>query len=160
MDTTLLGRMRIADLVANLAHAQDSKDWGLFRSLFADRMTLDLTERSGEPVEELTADEITAKTRTIIDGFTCTHHASSNLLVDIHGETARCRAHMVAYHHVPTPGVDHLTMRGYWHLDLASANGKWVIRRWAIVRAAPWEGNQDLYRIAREGAQTALPDSH
>ncbi|URN00790.1 nuclear transport factor 2 family protein [Actinomadura madurae] len=149
---TLLDRIRITDVVANLAHAQDTKDWELFRALFADRMTLDLTGRSGEPAEELTADEMTEKARTIIDGFACTHHASSNLLIEVSGTTARCRAHMVAYHHVPTPGVDHLTMRGYWQLDLVDANGKWVIQRWTIVRTAPWEGNPDLYRIAREGA--------
>ncbi|MBA6434370.1 hypothetical protein [Streptomyces sp. GMR22] len=74
------------------------------------------------------------------------------LPVCVAGATARCRAHMVAYHHVPTPGVDYLTMRGYWQLDLVSTNEKWVIRRWTIVRTAPWEGNPDLYRIAREGA--------
>ncbi|WP_021594724.1 nuclear transport factor 2 family protein [Actinomadura welshii] len=149
---TLLDRIRITDVVANLAHAQDSKDWERFRDLFADRMTLDLTGRSGEPAEELTADEMTAKARTIIDGFACTHHASSNLLIEVSGATARCRAHMVAYHHVPTPGVDHLTMRGYWQLDLVDTNGRWLIQRWTIVRTAPWEGNPDLYRIAREGA--------
>ncbi|MFG1608048.1 nuclear transport factor 2 family protein [Actinoplanes sp. NPDC049265] len=148
----LLDHLRISDVVANLAHAQDSKDWERFRGLFADRVTLDLTGRSGEPVEELTADEMTAMGRKIIDGFACTHHASSNLLVEISGTTASCRAHMVAYHHVPTPGVDHLTMRGYWHLELVNDDEKWLIRRWTIVRTAPWEGNQDLYRIAREGA--------
>jgi hypothetical protein len=152
MNVTPLDHMRITDVVANLAHAQDAKDWARFRELFADRMSLDLTGRSGEPVEELTADEMTAKARSIIDGFACTHHASSNLLIEVSGATARCRAHRVASHHVPTPGVDHLTMRGYWHLDLVNADDKWVIRRWTIVRTAPWEGNPDLYRIAREGA--------
>lgn len=152
MDATLLDHIRISDVVANLAHAQDDKDWERFRGLFADRMILDLTARSGDPVEELTADEMTAKARAIIDGFACTHHASSNLLIEVSGATARCRAHMVAYHHVPTPGVDYLTMRGYWNLDLVSTNEKWVIRRWTIVRTSPWEGNPDLYRIAREGA--------
>jgi hypothetical protein len=148
---TLLDHLRITEVVTNLAHAQDFKDWKRFRSLFADHVTLDLTGRSGEPVEELTADEMTAMGRAIIDGFACTHHASSNLLVEISGTTASCRAHMVAYHHVPTPGVDYLTMRGYWYLDLVNTDDKWLIRRWTIVRTAPWEGNHDLYRIAREG---------
>ncbi|WP_445519474.1 nuclear transport factor 2 family protein [Streptomyces sp. NEAU-174] len=82
----------------------------------------------------------------------CTQPSPPDLLIEVSGATARCRAHMVAYHHVPTPGVDYLTMRGYWQLDLVSTNEKWVIRRWTIVRTAPWEGNPDLYRIAREGA--------
>ncbi|MFI5957374.1 nuclear transport factor 2 family protein [Cryptosporangium sp. NPDC051539] len=153
MNVTLLDHVLITDVVANLAHAQDGKDWDRFRNLFADRVTLDLTGRTGEPAEDLSADELTRKARSVIDGFACTHHASSNLLIEVSGTTATCRAHMVAFHHVPIPGVDHLTMRGYWYLDLlADANGNWAIRRWTIVRAAPWEGNPDLYRIAREGA--------
>jgi hypothetical protein len=152
MNVTLLDHARITDVVANLAHAQDDKNWARFRDLFADRVTLDLMGQSGEPVEELTVDELVEKARAVIDGFACTHHASSNLVIEVSGATAHCRAHMVAYHHVPTPGVDYLTMRGYWHLDLVDIDGKWAIRRWAIVRAAPWEGNADLYRIAREGA--------
>jgi hypothetical protein len=109
MDVTLVDHVRITGVVANLAHAQDDKNWARFRALFADRVTLDLTGRSGEPVEELTADELTEKARAIIDGFACTHHASSNLLIEVSGATTRCRAHMVAYHHVPTPGIDYLT---------------------------------------------------
>ena len=158
MNVNVLDHIRVSDVVANLAHAQDGKDWERFRDLFADHVTLDLTGQSGEPVEELTADEMTAKARAVIDGFACTHHASSNLLIEVSGATARCRAHMVAYHHVPTPGVDHLTMRGFWQLELelVDANQRWVIRRWAIVRTAPWEGNPNLYHIAREGAQGDL----
>jgi hypothetical protein len=154
MNVNVHDHIRVSDVVANLAHAQDDKDWERFRDLFADRVTLDLTGQSGEPVAELTADELTAKARAVIDGFACTHHASSNLLIEVSGATARCRAHMVAYHHVPTPGVDHLTMRGFWQLDLelVDTNRRWAIRRWAIVRTAPWEGNPNLYDIAREGA--------
>lgn len=122
---TLLDRIRITDVVANLAHAQDTKDWELFRALFADRMTLDLTGRSGEPAEELTADEMTEKARTIIDGFACTHHASSNLLIEVSGTTARCRAHMVAYHHVPTPGstISPCGAIGSWTWSTRTGNG-------------------------------------
>ncbi|MEV7627978.1 nuclear transport factor 2 family protein [Actinoplanes sp. NPDC089786] len=159
MNVTPIDHIRISDVVANLARAQDEKDWERFQGLFADRITLDLTGQSGEPAEELTAQEMTAKARAIIGGFACTHHASSNLLIEVSGATARCRAHMVAYHHVPTPGVDHLTMRGYWRLDLVDANQRWAIRRWAIVRTAPWEGNPNLYDIAREGASGDLRDA-
>jgi hypothetical protein len=150
MTTSLLDHLEITDLVASLAHAQDDKDWARFRELFADQVTLDLSGRSGEPAEDLSADDLTELARTALSGFACTHHASSDLLIEVDGDTATCRAHVVAYHHVPVDGIDFCTMRGHWDLRLSKVNGRWVIHHWAVVRTAPWEGDPDLYRIARE----------
>jgi hypothetical protein len=141
-------RAEIADRVAGLAHAQDDKDWTGFAELFADHVTLDISRRSGEPAELLTAGEMTAKARTVLDGFACTHHATSNLLIEASGDTATGRAHVVAYHQVPTDGVDFCVMRGYWEIGLVRVRGRWAINRWTIVRTAPWEGDPDVYRIA------------
>jgi hypothetical protein len=146
----LSDRADIADRVAGLAHAQDDKDWNGFLELFAGHVTLDISRRSGEPAELLTADEMTAKARAVLDGFACTHHATSNLLIEASGDTATCRAHVVAYHQVPTAGVDFCVMRGYWEIGLGRIRGRWAINRWTIVRTAPWEGDPDVYRIAAE----------
>lgn len=146
-----LDHLRITGVVAALAHTQDRKDWAQFRNLFAGRVTLDQSGRSGAPAEDLTAEELTALARTVLEGFACTHHASSNVLIDVTGTDATCRAHMVAYHHLPVPGVNFCIMRGYWQLELTAASGRWLIRRWDVVRTAPWDGNPDLYRIASKG---------
>jgi len=148
----------IADVVAGLAHAQDDKDWGRFQQLFADPVTLDQSTKSGEPAVTMSAEELTALARRVLDGFPCTHHASSTPLIEVDGDTATCRTHMVAFHHLPTDGVDFCTMRGYWELDLVRSGGRWLIRRWAVVRTAPWEGDPDLYRLAREGEQHVVRD--
>src|SRR4051794_1077553 len=110
---TPLDWMGILDVVAGLAHAQDDKDWTRFRQLFADPVTLDQSAQSGEPAVTMTPEELTAKARQVLEGFACTHHASSNPLVEVDGEAATCRTHMVAYHHLPADGVDFCTMRGY-----------------------------------------------
>ncbi|MEU8611750.1 nuclear transport factor 2 family protein [Actinoplanes sp. NPDC048791] len=159
MNITALDHMQIAGVVAALAHAQDDKDWERFRQLFADRVTLDQSGQSGAPAEELTADELTTKARTVLEGFAATHHASSDLLVDATGAGVTGRAHMVAYHHLPTTGVDFCVMRGYWRLELIRARERWLIRRWAIVRTAPWEGNPDLYRIASKGKHRVVAEN-
>lgn len=158
MSIAPLDHMRIAGVVAALAHAQDQKDWQRFRKLFTDRVTLGQSGHTGAPAEEMTADELTAKARTVLEGFACTHHASSNLLVDATDTGANCRAHMVAYHHLPARGVDFCVMRGYWHLDLARTEERWLVRRWEIVRTAPWEGDPDLYRIASKGKYSVVAD--
>ena len=153
-----LEHIQIAGVVAALAHAQDDKDWAAFRELFAGRVTLDQSAQSGAPAENLTADELTAKARTVLEGFASTHHAGSSLLIEVAGATATCRAHMVAHHHLPTEGVDFCVMRGYWRLELIRTEERWLIRRWGIVRTAPWEGNPDLYRIASKGNYRVVAD--
>jgi hypothetical protein len=81
--------VEIANVVAGLAHAQDDKDWARLRRLFADPATLDLSARSGEPAATMTAEALTATARRVLEGFACTHHASSNPLVEIDGEDRR-----------------------------------------------------------------------
>jgi SnoaL-like protein len=153
-------RAEIADLFARLAHAQDDKDWAGFRELFAERVRLDLSGQSGAAAEHLTAGELTATARSVLDGFACTHHATSNLLIETAGATAIGRAHVVAYHQVPTTGVDYCVMRGYWRIGLVRERGRWAVADWAIVRTAPWEGDPDVYRVAalRVRADQANPD--
>jgi len=146
----------IVDVVTGLAHAQDDKDWPRLRRLFADQVTLDQSAQSGADPVTMTADELVDKARLVLSGFPCTHHASSNPLIEVDEATATCRTHMVAYHHFPTEGVDFCTMRGYWELGLTRSGEGWRIRRWAVVRTAPWEGDPDLYRLASQGAHRVV----
>ncbi|HEX6345600.1 nuclear transport factor 2 family protein [Umezawaea sp.] len=141
-------RVAVADVVARLAHAQDDRDWAALRELFADRVRLDLSGQSGAAPVDLTAGELVAEARSVLEGFDCVHHAPSVPLVEVDGERATCRVHVVAYHHVPTDGVDFCTMRGRWELGLRRDRDRWLVHRWAVVRTAPWEGSPDVYRVA------------
>ena len=147
----LVARASIAEVVSGLAHAQDDRDWPALRRLFADEVVLDLsTHHFGRPPTTMAADDLVELARTVLEGFDCTHHAASNLVVDLSGDEARCRTHMVAYHHVPAEPdvVDHCTMRGYWQLELRRLGERWLIARWAVLRTAPWEGSPDVYALA------------
>ncbi|SEQ81737.1 SnoaL-like domain-containing protein [Lentzea xinjiangensis] len=151
----LADRAAVAEVVAGLAHAQDDRDWAALRRLFADEVLLDLsTHHFGRPPATTPAADLVELARTTLDGFDSTHHAASNLQTRLSGDDAECRAHVVAYHHVPAgPGVvDHCTMRGYWQLSLRRTAGRWLITRWAVVRTCPWEGSPDVYALAAERA--------
>ncbi|MDQ0774531.1 hypothetical protein QF026_002997 [Streptomyces aurantiacus] len=154
----LVDRAAVADVVAGLAHAQDDRDWTALRQLFADEVRLDLsTHYYGRPPTTVPAAELVELARRTLEGFDCTHHAATDLVVRLSGDEAECRAHMVAYHHVPAdPGVvDHCTMRGLWRLGLRRSGGRWLIHRWAVVRTAPWEGSPSVYELA--AARTGAP---
>jgi SnoaL-like domain len=147
----LLDRAAVADVVAGLAHAQDDRDWRALRRLFAETVVLDLsTHYFGRPPATVAAADLVDLARMTLAGFDCTHHAATNLAVRLSGDEATCRAHMVAYHHVPAePGVvDHCTMRGYWQFELRKRDGRWLIHHWAVMRTAPWEGSPGVYALA------------
>jgi hypothetical protein len=155
----LVDRAAVADVVAGLAHAQDDRDWAALRRLFADEVLLDLsTHHFGRPPTTMAAADLVELARGALTGFDCTHHAASNLVVQLSGDEAECRTHMVAYHHVPAePGVvDHCTMRGYWRLELRRIGGRWLITHWTVLRTGPWGGSPDVYALAaaRSAAQT------
>lgn len=149
----LADRAAIVDVVAGLAHAQDDRDWTAFRQLFADEVLLDLSAHHfGRPPTTIAVADLVELAHRSLEGFDCTHHATSNPVVHQTGDEAECRAHVVAYHHVPAdPGVvDHCTMRGRWQLALRKLHGRWLITHWAVVRTCPWEGSPDVYALAAE----------
>ena len=154
----LLDRAEIADLVAGLAHAQDDRDWGVFRQLFADRILLNLSGHLADAPVGMTAEELASMARSTLDGFDATHHATSNVLVTFDADEARCRVHVIAYHHVPAaPGVvDFCTMRGYWQLGMRKIHGRWRIHQWSIVRSGPYDGDPAVYQLAAARTRQTL----
>ena len=150
----LSDRIAIADVLAGLAYAQDDKDWSALRLLFADVIRIDVSEHLGGEARDLPVDELVAMCRAVLDGFAMTHHATSNVRTTIDGDVAVSRAHMIAYHHLPTdPGIaDFCTMRGYWKVSLVRTNERWLINGWKIVRSGPLEGYPGLYQLAAGAA--------
>jgi hypothetical protein len=59
-----------------------------------------------------------------------------------------------AWHTVPTdPGIaDFYTARNNWLLRLERVDGRWLITRWTIMKAAPSDGYQGVYHVAQARA--------
>ncbi|GAA2832445.1 nuclear transport factor 2 family protein [Crossiella cryophila] len=148
----LADRVAVAETVARFAWSQDLKDWDDLRAILADTVTMDVSEHLGAPPQELSADDFVAACRTALEGFQSTHHSTSNVIVELAGDHATCRSFMVAYHHVPTDEVDWLVVRAFWHVDLRRVDNEWRLRRIRVVRKAPFEGNPELYAIAKGSA--------
>jgi hypothetical protein len=146
----LLDRAEIEDVVARLAHTQDDKDFAGFRALFADRVRLAMSTQHGGPPRDLSGDELAELDRSTLAGFTSTQHMTSNVLTSIDGDTARCRASVLAYHHVPTePGVaDYCTQRNTWQLELRRTEQGWRITSWSLMQNGPAEGYLGVYQVA------------
>jgi hypothetical protein len=152
----LSDRAEIGDIVARLGYTQDDKDFDGLAALFADRIGFDMSAAGGDPATDLTRDDLAGLARTVLSGFTATQHRTSNVLTTIDGDIAHCRAMVDAWHTVPTdPGLaDFYTARNNWLLRLERVDGRWLITRWTIVKAAPSDGYQGVYQVAwARGAQ-------
>jgi 3-phenylpropionate/cinnamic acid dioxygenase small subunit len=150
----LTDRAALIDLVAQLAYAEDDKDYDGFRALFADKVYVDMRTLHGGEAEEITADELTERARRALDGFDYTQHSAANVLVTLDGDRAQVRANVTAYHHLPTePGIDdYCIVRVYWNLGCARAGERWLIDRVHVVRDGPVQGYFGVYRLAAERA--------
>lgn len=150
----LIDRANITDVISNLAHSQDERDWDAFVSLFTDRVKFDLSEHLNLKPQNMTVEELKDKTQKALTGFESTQHISSDVVITVDGDTAQSRNRMTAYHHLPTePGIaDHCIMRGYWHLSLRRIDGRWLITRVRVVRTSPFDGYAGLYGLAAEAA--------
>jgi hypothetical protein len=150
----LSDRAEIGDIVARLGYTQDDKDFDALAALFADHVVFDMSSAGGDPAADLTRGELSGQARTVLSGFTATQHRACNILTTVNGDIAQCRAILDAWHTVPTdPGVTPFyTARNNWLLSLERLDGKWLITRWTIVKAAPSDGYQGVYRVARARA--------
>ena len=154
---TLLDRLNIADTISAMAYAEDDRDWPRLRSLIADPVHFDISRHLGTPAHDISADEFVKTIRSTLEGFQATHHALSNVMATVDGDTAHARVSVVAYHYLPTEqGVaDYCTVRGFMEADLQRAGEGWVFRKISIVPVAPPEGYPGLYGLAAAKAAAA-----
>jgi hypothetical protein len=146
----VVDRIAISDLVTSLAYAQDERSWDLFPQIFTSRVVVDLSSHLGSPPQEVAVEELADGARNALEGFDATDHVVSNIRIQLEGDVAHCRAYVLAYHHLQdAPGpVNYCSMRGKWKLELIRTEGGWRIKKWAVGRTGPIDGDDSLYQVA------------
>ncbi len=146
----LLDRAAITELVNGYAYGIDRRDWALYRSIFADRLEVDLAW-SGI-VETMGVDRWVATVAQMLAPFDATHHRMTNVSIDLDGNRATLFAQMVARHMLEIDGVQHMHRIGghYTHHVVREAGG-WRITRLGLI--ITWEeGDRGLFdRAAARG---------
>ena len=91
-------RLNVAETVYRYAYGVDTRDFVLYRSIFAEQVAFDFTSfQGGEPVV-MSADQWVAGVRALFTELAATHHAMTNPLTAIEGDTATCRMYVQAHH--------------------------------------------------------------
>jgi len=146
----LKDRADIQDVVHRYPTGIDTRDWKLFRSIFADQLVMDFSSYSGGPVQHLSGDEWVAQCEALHPGFDATQHVLSNFVIDLAGDRATVTVYMKAEHFIAnTEGENYHTLGGYYVHQLERGADGWKIH--ATTLNVTWSrGNRDVYRLAME----------
>ena len=144
----LIDRMAISDVVIAYATGVDRRDWALYRSIFTDPVRIDFASWSGAPASDVAADAWVAGVKAALTPFDATHHASTNHVVTIDGDRARCVSQMMALHHLVTGDAREMhAIGGYYTNSLVRTEEGWKIAVCALT--VTWEmGDRGLFARA------------
>jgi 3-phenylpropionate/cinnamic acid dioxygenase small subunit len=146
----LMDRTKIIETMYLYATGIDTKDWALYRTIFADEIKIDFGSHVGGPPgwTHMSADEWTAQLIDVFAGMESTQHSMSNPRVEIDGDVARCVMYMQAEHYLKNDqGDDFFTIGGYYTNDLVRSGDGWKLT--AVKLTVLWQrGNRHIAAAA------------
>ncbi|KAJ3496498.1 hypothetical protein NLG97_g2622 [Lecanicillium saksenae] len=166
---------KIRQVLYDIAYAQDTLDWQLFRRCWIQPELIDFDvagHLDGYKVQKLPVKELVRLSQEALGGFDCSQHVVTNITIASDEEAAAAgtagavnvRALITAFHYLdlaraegvesqsPVDGrSNEAIMRGVWKLKLVkNARGDWTIKSINVSRLAPLTGNANLYSIAKK----------
>lgn len=155
----LADRLAVAETVYRYAEGLDTKDFGLYRSIFADEVAVDFSSYSGRPPASVTGDQWVAGVVPLFTGLAATQHSMTNPRVEVVGDTATCRMYMQAHHVYRAGDPDSwFTIGGYYDDRLrrdAAGPAGWLLT--AVTLTVLWRrGDEAIMESARRAGQAAL----
>lgn len=150
----LVEKDRLTALILDFGWGLDAGDWDLYRSCLCDRILIDFERLTGFPETEVAADDWTDFARNALAPVR-RHHGYTNIRIDLEGEAARARVHMVARHFLPTDnGAAENTQYGWYEFGFRRTPDGWKMRR--IRHWFQWvSGNAGLFDFSREPVAAA-----
>lgn len=152
-------KLAVAETVYRYAFGIDTRDWALYRSIFADEVAIDFSSYSGGAASTMTAAQWLGGVRPLFTGLDATQHSMTNPLAVIDGDRASCRMYMQAHHvHRPADPASWFTIGGYYDDTLvrsAAGPGGWLIT--GVTLTVLWRrGDQKIMDLARTDGHAML----
>ena len=163
MNEALLQRLAdesaLRDLIHRYAFGLDTKDWVLWRSVFADEVVMDMSDYQPEPPPRAAPADLVVKNAAVLfAGLERSQHLMGSHRYKIDGDRATITAHMRAEHWLDTgKGGDRYTMFGTYTDDAIRTTDGWKLIRvkLALLRE---EGNRSLMREAVRRSRDETPN--
>lgn len=118
---------KIQETVINVFVNSDNRNWKEVEAQFASKVNLDYSSMSGQPASEVTPEQITSSWKTVLPGFTHTHHQIGNFITEINGNKAHSFCYGTATHYLEDENGNVWTVVGSYDFDLENINGNWKI---------------------------------
>jgi SnoaL-like domain len=152
---------KLTELIYTYALGIDTRDWPLYRSIFADEVTTDFTSYSGGRAATVSADAWLARVKPVFTGLAATQHTMTNPIVRVDGNRASCTMYMQAFHAlepatvVPTTDENSFTLGGYYTDTFILTDGRWLVN--GVTLTVLWRrGNESIMATAAQRGTTLL----
>jgi hypothetical protein len=121
-------RVAVLETVYKYAQGIDTRDWGLYRSIFTDEIEVDFSSYNGQHGGRLKADDWVERLQPLFSGLAATQHILTNPIVTFDKEGATCRIYMQAEHFLDAcDGTTSYAIGGYYTDRLVRQNNQWFI---------------------------------
>ncbi len=118
---------KIQETVTQLFVNTDTRNWTGVEAQFAFRVRLDYSSMTGNPATKISPVDIISGWKTVLPGFTHTHHQLGNFITEINGHKAHTFCYGTATHYLEDPNGSVWTVVGSYDLDLENIDGHWKI---------------------------------
>ena len=147
-------KMNNANLVVNqLFIATDQQNWETVKACFSEKVKLDYSSMSGNPSAMLSPNEIVAAWKTILPGFTHTHHQLGNFMETQSANGVHVFCYGTASHYLESENGNIWTVVGSYDFDLEKQHGNWKITSMTF-NFKYQEGNTKLAAQAMENVKS------
>jgi hypothetical protein len=150
-------KLAIAEVLYGYATGVDTRNWTLYRALFADEVRIDFSSYSeGRAPQQMAADDWVAGLVPLFTGLAVTQHSMTNPLSMVDGQTAAITMYMQA-HHVfdPTDPASYYTIGGYYDDTLVRSGDGWLLT--GVRLTMTWQrGDRAIMEQARSAGTAAL----
>jgi len=150
-------QLAVAETLYRYAAGVDRRDWALYRSVFADTVTIDFSSFGPDlPPRVMSADDYVAGVVPLFTGLAATQHSMTNPLATVDGDAATITMYMQA-RHVYDPGdpASWYTVGGYYDNTLVRADRGWLLT--GVRLTVTWRaGDPAIMDLARAAGNRLL----
>jgi SnoaL-like domain len=137
----------------------DTRDWTLYRSVFADEIDLDYSSYRAESVGRMRADDWVGRAKVLFTGLDASQHCLFNPRVTFVEDAAEIFVYVQAEHFLANAlGDNWFTLGGYYHDRLTLVDGRWKISAKKLV--VLWNrGNRSVLELGADTGRRRLADA-
>lgn len=154
MDNNISEINKIQETITKVFVNSDQRAWTEVAGQFDAKVVLDYSSMTGNSAEETTPNNIVNNWKTVLPGFTHTHHQIGNFITSVNNNQAHSFCYGTATHYLENENGNLWTVVGTYDFDLVKKEDKWLIKSMRFNYKYQ-DGNAELISKAIENAKTS-----